>query len=587
MPPTPPVHFDLDGFEHVADTGRSRLLRVRGRWGCPDERQLPEPTLLVHHGTRVARLTPLPMGPEQGPLAGPDPPAWSATYAVPKALFAAPGPLVYELQVVPDVFHPLPLPATEAVAPPPPDEPGGEQPGVSLATTAGAVTVGVPRANTAGALVAAGSAVIATAVTIYLLQSLNTRPELLPIVLVAISTGLILLWNSAWIFPAFAALTWTSIEQSQFGGVSPIEIGGIVLLIVALWRGMKRPALLANAMLVCAFIAIPLFATAMLSDDGFHFPTDGLKNLSFLLIVALGMQTSKDIDRLTIALCMVAIFLGLGAASSVLLGPSGIFPVEVDESGNQANRAAGPFGESNFFALSLAALLPLAIYNISRPRWRRWLGIGAAVTILAGILAAGSRGGFLTAGFAVAVFGLAAGRREVRIGALAVIAVAFLLLPVFGAQVTSSTSRSVSGRATENQIAIAQFGDHPIAGVGPDQYPVLYRDYARKIGNDPRSEREPHSLPLEIAAEQGLIGLLGWIGAIAIVVRFAWARGVWDTMLGRAMLVACATWMFGSIFLHAGLLRLLFMLVGAVLALAGAAGPLGRHDARAAPEPRA
>lgn len=167
-----------------------------------------------------------------------------------------------------------------------------------------------------------------------------------------------------------------------------------MLLIVALWRGMKRPALLANAMLVCAFIAIPLFATAMLSDDGFHFPTDGLKNLSFLLIVALGMQTSKDIDRLTIALCMVAIFLGLGAASSVLLGPSGIFPVEVDESGNQANRAAGPFGESNFFALSLAALLPLAIYNISRPRWRRWLGIGAAVTILAGILAAGSRGGF-------------------------------------------------------------------------------------------------------------------------------------------------------------------------------------------------
>jgi len=48
------------------------------------------------------------------------------------------------------------------------------------------------------------------------------------------------------------------------------------------------------------------------------------------------------------------------------------------------------------------------------------------------------------------------------------------------------------------------------------------------------------------------------------------------------MLISCATWMFGSIFLHAGLLRLLFMLVGAVLALAGAAGPLGRHERREA-----
>ena len=584
MPPTPPVHFDLDGFEHVADTGRSRLLRVRGRWGCPDEQQLPEPTLLVHHGTRVARLTPLPMGPEQGPLAGPRPPAWTATYAVPKALFASGEPLVYELQVVPDVFHPLPLPAAEQPGPAPVAEPEAERPGVTLATSAGEVTVGLPHSNTAGMLVAAGSAVISTAVAVYLLQSLNTRPELLPIVLVAISTGLILLWNSAWIFPAFAALTWTSIEQSQFGGISPIEIGGVVLLIVALWRGMKRPALLANALFVCLFIAVPLVATAMLSNDGFHFPGDGLKNLSFLLIVALGMQTRKDIDRLTIALCLVAIFLGLGAASSVLLGPSGIFPVEVDQAGTQANRAAGPFGESNFFALSLAALLPLAVYNISRPRWRKWLGLGAAVAILAGILAAGSRGGFLTAGFAVAVFGLAAGRREVRVGALAVIVVAFMLLPLFGGQVSSSSTRSVSGRATENQIAIAQFGDHPIAGVGPDQYPVLYRDYARHIGQDSRLEREPHSLPLEIAAEQGLIGLLGWIGAALIVVRFARARGVWDTMLGRAMLVSCATWMFGSIFLHAGLLRLLFMLVGAVLALAGAAGPPGRRGARAAPE---
>ncbi len=576
MPPTPPVHFDLDGFEHVADTGRSRLLRVRGRWGCPDERQLPEPTLLVHHGSRVARLTPLPIGGDAPPQAGPQPPGWAATYSVPKAIFATEAPLVYELQVVPDVYHPLPLPATEP-APSGPEEQRPERPGVTLATTAGDVTVDVPQATVAGTLVAAGAAIIATAVAITLLRSLNTRPELLPIMLVAISTGLIMLWNSAWIVPAFAALTWTSIEQSQFGGVSPIEIGGLVLLGVALLRGLRRPALLANALFVCLFIALPLLISALLSPDGFSMPTDALKNLSFLLIVALGMQTRKDIDRLTIALCLVAIFLGVGAASSVLLGPSGIFPVETDAAGVEAVRAAGPFGESNFFALSLAALLPVAIYNVSRVGWRRSLGLAAAAAILAGIFAAGSRGGFLTAGFAIAAFGLAAGRREVRLGALAVLGVAFLMFPLFGAQVQSSAGRTVSGRETENLIAIAQFGDHPITGVGPDQYSVLYRDYSRKIGSDARVEREAHSLPLQLAAEQGVVGLLGWIGAIVAVVRFAWGRGVWDSMLGRAMLISCATWMFGSLFLHAGLLRLLFMLVGAVLALAGASGPVGRR----------
>ena len=42
------------------------------------------------------------------------------------------------------------------------------------------------------------------------------------------------------------------------------------------------------------------------------------------------------------------------------------------------------------------------------------------------------------------------------------------------------------------------FGDYPIFGVGPGNYPLHYLDYSQEIGLDPRLEqREAHSLYLE------------------------------------------------------------------------------------------
>jgi hypothetical protein len=104
--------------------------------------------------------------------------------------------------------------------------------------------------------------------------------------------------------------------------------------------------------------------------------------------------------------------------------------------------------------------------------------------------------------------------------------------------------------------------------VGAGQYDFLYRDYARRIGNDPRYFRQPHSLPLQIAAEQGLVGLLAWLVAGLATLRFALRRGVWGLPIGRAILLSIATYMIGSLFLHGAVLRLLFILVGLLFALA-------------------
>jgi len=114
------------------------------------------------------------------------------------------------------------------------------------------------------------------------------------------------------------------------------------------------------------------------------------------------------------------------------------------------------------------------------------------------------------------------------------------------------------------------FADHPVVGVGPGDYPKLYRDYTRRIGSDPRYQREPHSLPLQIAAEQGLAGIAGWIGAGLLLIRLAVSRRIWREPVGLTLLVAIGTYLLGSLFLHGSQLRVLYLMAGTLIALAWA-----------------
>ena len=112
-------------------------------------------------------------------------------------------------------------------------------------------------------------------------------------------------------------------------------------------------------------------------------------------------------------------------------------------------------------------------------------------------------------------------------------------------------ARSDEGRLTENLVAVAMFADYPVTRRGArSSFPVTTATTRRDIGNDPRPEREAHSLPLEIAAEQGLAGVIGWHVAFLTVFRFAYARGVWNLLIGRTVMLSIVTYMIASLFLH-------------------------------------
>jgi O-antigen ligase len=368
-----------------------------------------------------------------------------------------------------------------------------------------------------------------------------------------------------------------------------VELGAVVLLPLALAHAFREHELAGRVALVCGITAAAVIASGLVAAAGPTVNAEALKNLVFLAIAAFCVRGSIDVGRVGVALAVGSVILGIGAAYSVLVHPTALFQLqELGPTDAAAPRAGGLFGEPNFFALSLAAALPFGLRLITDAGWRRMLGILAAVAIPMGILASGSRAGLLVAGLAAVLWAWSSLRGAARLAVLLPFACALALVPLFSAQVSDSAGREVGGRYTENSIAIAMFADHPLLGVGPGQYPALYRDYARRIGDDPRYEREPHSLFLQIAAEQGLVGLLAFLAAALVVGGYARARQLWADPGGRAVLIALLTYLAGSIFLHGSDLRILFILVGLVFA-AGAGErprwPVGpKQQPTAAPE---
>lgn len=417
-----------------------------------------------------------------------------------------------------------------------------------------------------------GTVLIGSAVTIAALRLAVERPAAAPLVSVAALTGVVLVLRPTWTVPAFAALTWTAIDASLLGGLpSPVQWGGLVLAGAGAVRAARVPAIAAPPLAVVGLLAAPLVVSWLVAADRSGLDAVApLRDLLFLLIGAWCVRGPDEVDRVLTAIVVAGLALGVGAVWSVAVGPTAVFPVVSEGPG--LVRAAGPFGEPNFFALSLAATVPAGLALVGRGAARGTLGTAAVLAACAGILSAGSRGAAIAALVAIVLTVVTGGPRLRRAG-LVLLVLGAALVPVFSAQLGGAEGRTVAGRATENTIALAMAADHPFVGVGPGGYPALYRDYGRRLGSDPRSNRAPHSLPLQIAAEQGAVGIVCWAAGLLLVVgALRRARGVRGA---RTIGLCLATYAVGSLFLHGSQLRLPYLLAGLAFALAASASGTG------------
>lgn len=281
----------------------------------------------------------------------------------------------------------------------------------------------------------------------------------------------------------------------------------------------------------------------------------------------------------------------------------GGFRVAPGEGDHRQLRLAGPIGEQNRYAQNMLMLLPLGLFlsrgERSKPmRLLAWLLTGVSGM---GFLLAFSRGGAVALGLVLATMvamRLLKGRHLALIllgGALCLAALpqywtrmkTIADLPALLDEGESATvDSSFKGRTTEMIAAAMVFADHPLIGVGPGTFKHYSQQYGNPLGIRQLTEaRRAHSLFLEVAAEEGALGLFSFLGAALvtlhglIVARRRLLGGIpgqtpaqeeerrqtacWVTGIFLALIAYFAS----ALFLHLAYIRFFYL----VLALGGAA----------------
>ena len=273
-----------------------------------------------------------------------------------------------------------------------------------------------------------------------------------------------------------------------------------------------------------------------------------------------------------------------------------------DTPGGGAARHAGPIGEQNRWAQSLAVVLPLAgALALSDRSWGTRLAARISFVLIAGgVVITYSRGavvGLVLMGLIAVLVGWVRARTAALIAVAAIVVLA-TFAPVFAGRATTvvtarssvgsandpsaETDGSFANRTTEANAAISVFLHHPFVGVGTGLFPTYFQDEARKLGaaRIVGVDREAHNLYLGLAAETGAVGLITFAGVVITIIRPLAAtrrrnRGRRDDVSGLAtgFALAFVTYLSTGLFLHFAYIRYFWLLAALAAAMGMAKDP--------------
>ncbi|HEX3109407.1 MAG TPA: O-antigen ligase family protein [Thermoanaerobaculia bacterium] len=250
-------------------------------------------------------------------------------------------------------------------------------------------------------------------------------------------------------------------------------------------------------------------------------------------------------------------------------------------------RAAGPVSDPNFYAQILLMTLPIAA-ALAASRSRMVFAF-VAVVIFAGVLVTYSRGAMVSivAMLVLVPFVLRVRRHVVWKAALAAVlltavtpatvirrfhTVTDVVASEQGGQPEETRDASVDKRKLLLSVGLRMFDDAPLFGVGAGNFGRHYAHYANEVGSsapqydDPGDRQYPHSLYVELAAENGIAGLVTF--ALAMVIAFSTlTRTKTMSPLRIGILIALAGYLVSSLFLHSAYQRYLWLLLAFIPAI--------------------
>ncbi|MBE2200917.1 MAG: O-antigen ligase family protein [Anaerolinea sp.] len=428
----------------------------------------------------------------------------------------------------------------------------------------------------------------------------------------ALVGALLLVWlvfnhpHAGLAFLVFATYTRSSdVLEHQYGipsFVLPLALLLLASLFMRWWflgeriHNWERTAVLLGIYGLVSFTSLFYAADSGRSQNAL---IEFVKNCLLVFAVVLAMRDSRSLRGVSWALLAAGIFMGSLTVYQQLTGTFentywGFAQTEVKNiiADVSDHRASGPVGSSNFYALVMVTLVPLALDRVwhERKLVYRLLALWALAVCVLSIFFTFSRGGFVALVVVLIVMIVRESLSPPKLLlSLALLLVVWQFIPANyterlyttldllpGSGSDARNEASFRGRTSEVMVAWLIFADHPVWGVGLNNYKYYYQQYAQPLGWDNRrEERAAHSLYLEMAAETGLIGLTAFGALVGVALGRAYQTQKMFMRAGRydeaalafAWMVALIGYLAASIFLHGAYIRYFWLLIGILLAL--------------------
>jgi O-antigen ligase len=277
--------------------------------------------------------------------------------------------------------------------------------------------------------------------------------------------------------------------------------------------------------------------------------------LLFLILRRVRWRRELLLRCLAILVALAVIFAGVGfieyARKSLFLNPKVVAANEYDNYFRVNSLFFDPNIYGRFLALVMIAVTTMVMW--SRRRRDILLGGGVLVWLLAGLVTSFSQSSLAALLLGMAI--IAAWRWDVRgtvlvsVAVLALAGALVLLAPAglhFGLKGTNgSTSNATSGRTKLISGGLELFADRPLEGYGSGSFETEYKRHASSsTATAENATSASHTIPITVAAEQGILGLALYVALIltSVLVLFSGA----GRSPPRIALAAC----FAALVLH-------------------------------------